>query len=113
MKGYAETIIPLVSVSQQFGSGTPVGTARENTIYVVAGSIKRIWINHERPPLPKSVGDVYIQFDPSGTAADFGLRIPVMGLLGQAYRYSGSAWVPVDAYIYKNGSWVQFSSAAE
>lgn len=105
------------------GSFSQPESPSENTIWVKTGTTISTWLICERTSMPSfsaTTGQVVIDADTvdsvtSGTAT---LNV-VKGSSGNAVRLKlnkaylcsgGSSWAAVSAYIYKNGSWIQFSS---
>ena len=110
MKGYTEVKTPIAAFTCRNGTASPSGTAPRNTLYFKTSSIGKVSVNILTASRTPQVGEVYVSLDAEGIAVDFGIQCSANALLGQAFRYNGSAWEKISGYIYTNNSWVQFSS---
>ena len=85
---------------------------KENTIWVNTETDISGWVLSQEEPVEPSGGLVWIGL---GTASPASFNALKKGglccFLVSCKQYVGGAWVSKDAYLWKDGAWVQFSSA--
>lgn len=102
------------------GTSSP-GSPKENTIWVKASSVAAVSFGPSAmPSYSATANSVYIGYAPTSSSTSSGNRLSfikqkgnissVPGELLSCYQYQSYTWKKVYAYIYKSGSWVQFSS---
>lgn len=93
------------------GGTTAPGSPTENTIWVNTSTAIPSWAFSATEPGSPAAGMVWISTGTSSTVAFNALKKNAIQVYpARAKQYVGGKWVAVDAYIYKSGTWVQFSS---
>lgn len=94
------------------GGTTAPGSPTENTIWVNTSTAIPSWAFSATEPGSPAAGMVWISTGTSSTVAFNALKKNAIQVYpARAKQYVGGKWVAVDAYIYKSGTWVQFSES--
>lgn len=102
------------------GTSSP-SSPKENTIWVKTSTVVAVSFGPSAmPSYSATANSVYIGYAPTSSSTSSGNRLSfikqkgnissVPGELLSCYQYQSYTWKKVYAYIYKSGSWVQFSS---
>ena len=96
------------------GGTTQPENPKENTIWVNTETDISGWVLSQEEPVEPSGGLVWIGL---GTASPAPFNALKKGGLycfpASCSQYVGGAWVNADAYLWKDGAWVQFGSIIE
>ena len=83
-----------------------------NTIWVNTDTEISCWVFSPEEPAEPSGGLVWIALGTASPAPFNALKKEALYCYPTACRqYAGGAWVNAEAYVYKDGAWVQFGSA--
>lgn len=85
-------------------------TGKENTIIVITDVKIASWIFSVTEPIAPAEGIVWIPTGTSSAVVFNALKKNCVEVYPTSVKqYIGGEWVDMDAYIYQNGEWVQFS----
>lgn len=90
---------------------TPTGTVKENTIGVVTDTAITSWVMQAEQPTGAE-GMVWIEVAVASDVAFYADKKQQVKLYPKSVKqYIGAAWARLNAYIYQNDAWAEFSSS--